>query len=106
MKLQDCETMQLHIRGVSAVVLIGDRAVTGAEAAALLAEYDAAYGHNARPLVYFSKEGWQTPQRAKPSESKAAEKIIAEHAEEAKAEEAAKAGDAKQESPAKGKGAK
>jgi hypothetical protein len=98
MKLQDCETMQLHIRGVSAVVLIGSRAVTGAEGAALLAEYDQAYGANARPVVFFSKDGWQTPTRATPAESKAAQKIIAAHVEEAKAEEAEKSGE-----PPKGK---
>src|SRR5688572_21530352 len=93
MKLQDCETMHLVIRGVSAGVLIGNEAVTGAEAAEPLSEYDQAYGDNSHALVYFSKDGWQTTREAKPAETKKAEKIVAAHAEEAKAEEAAKAGE-------------
>ncbi len=99
MKLQDCEVIQLLMRGVPAVVLIGNEAVNGAESAALLAEYDKAYGDNARPVVYFSKDGWQTPREAKPAETKKADKIVAAHVEEAKAEEAAKAGEAPPPAP-------
>lgn len=66
----DCEIVRHHLRGNTAVVIVGDRAVTDEEGAALLAEFADSFGTTHRP-VYFSKDGWQglpeAPKAAKKS---------------------------------------
>jgi len=60
MKLfHDCEIVRQHLRGHTAVVVVGNRAVTAAEGASLRAEFIASFGTRLVPM-YFSKDGWQT----------------------------------------------
>lgn len=60
MKLfQDCEISRQHLRGHAAVVIVGNRAVTAAEAASLRAEFIGSFGTKLVPM-YFSKDGWQS----------------------------------------------
>lgn len=59
MKLfEDCEIVRQHLRGATAVVIVGDRALVGDEGAALLEEFKASFGERHTP-IYFSAEGWQ-----------------------------------------------
>jgi len=58
MKLKDCEVTQRHVRNVNVAFIFGSRALTDAEAQALLAEYSVAHGPNIVP-GYVSPDGWQ-----------------------------------------------
>lgn len=65
----DCEIVRHHLRGHTAVVIVGARAATVDEGVALLAEFADSFGTTQRPM-YFSKDGWQ--QLGKASKAKAA----------------------------------
>lgn len=66
MKLfQDCEIVRQHLRGHTAVTIVGPRAVTADEAAALLAEFADSFGTRHFPS-YFSGDGWQDLQAKGP----------------------------------------
>ncbi len=59
MKLfEDCEIVHQHLRGSTAVVIVGNRAIKPDEAAALLGEFKASFGDRHTP-IYFSADGWQ-----------------------------------------------
>lgn len=70
MKLfENCEILRHHVRGDTAVVIAGDRAVTPAEGAALLVEYANSFGSAAKP-IYFSRDGWQMLEGSKKGDAK------------------------------------
>lgn len=59
MKLfQDCEIHRWHLRGQTAVAIVGSRRATSEELAALAAEFRDSFGDRHVP-IYFSAEGWQ-----------------------------------------------
>jgi hypothetical protein len=56
---KDCEIQRMHLRGSPVVLIVGDRAATAQEGAALLAQYAASFGHSTAAPAYVSRDGWQ-----------------------------------------------
>lgn len=54
----ECEVVRSHWRGCNAAVIVGPRAITPEESAALLAEWRASFGDTLTP-AYHSRDGWQ-----------------------------------------------
>ncbi len=74
MDLSQLEYTMRHIRGRNVGFYAGDRALTDAEGAALLAAHERAYGPGQRP-AYVSPDGWQVfapEQKAAPATSEEA----------------------------------
>lgn len=59
MRLIDCEITHRHVRGQNLVIIFGERALDSDELAALLREYDEAYGPGTIAPAYASPDGWQ-----------------------------------------------
>jgi hypothetical protein len=56
---KDCEIQRMHLRGTPVALIVGDRAVSAEEGAALLAQYAASFGRSTAVPAYVSPDGWQ-----------------------------------------------